>query len=437
MKESVFFIKEGPKEVNFDIEKVFLRSESVDIVSIAPDNLKTFLDEKLLKLDNILKERHGELINCLKGVELRVERVEKEMLDNSLKFVQRDFISYDSKDFEKKSSETDDSFSKKEDNLPNISIGQEELDALLEGINYTPKENEEVQHDVKFNRDKDLNLTNNLHVADNFSNNILKKEDINVDSDNVSIGNMELNNNDHSKKLESFTTEPDEQLDSVNKNLDNSSSLEHEVGAEDPYSIANCDNSGKLESFVDNNKQRLDLIDENENIEHENGDNCAILKSFGERFGSKEFDDFENILKEDLDSTVAEDSFSNAGEKNLHDNLRDKSDQDQSNDVANYEKPSSQSITKDPFPSNFNFNDVEKVVSKFNAEESLSNVVLNSDEKAILINFIDRVESELELNPNRNIFKIKQEYEVLKKVKFLLTKGWKSIRLSSIFYKNS
>lgn len=164
-----FFIKEGPKEVNFDIEKVFLRSESVDIVSIAPDNLKTFLDEKLLKLDNILKERHGELINCLKGVELRVERVEKEMLDNSLKFVQRDFISYDSKDFEKKSSETDDSFSKKEDNLPNISIGQEELDALLEGINYTPKENEEVQHDVKFNRDKDLNLTNNLHVADNFS----------------------------------------------------------------------------------------------------------------------------------------------------------------------------------------------------------------------------------------------------------------------------
>lgn len=69
---------------------------------------------------------------------------------------------------------------------------------------------------------------------------------------------MELNNNnDHSKKLESFTTEPDKQLDSVNKNLDNSSSLEHEVGAEDPYSIANCDNSGKLESFVDNNKQRL------------------------------------------------------------------------------------------------------------------------------------------------------------------------------------
>lgn len=106
----------------------------------------------------------------------------------------------------------------------------------------------------------------------------------------------------------------------------------------------------------------------------------------------------------------------------MHDNLRDKSDQDQSNNVANYEKSSSQSITKDPFPSNFNFNDVEKVVSKFNAEESLSNVVLNSDEKAILINFIDRVESELELNPNRNIFKIKQEYEVLKKLNFYLLK---------------
>ncbi|MGF7101327.1 hypothetical protein [Borreliella kurtenbachii] len=377
MKESIFFIKEGPKEVDFDIEKVFLRGESVDIVPTTSDNLKTFLDEKLLKLDNILKERHGELINCLKDVELRVERVEKEMLDNSLKLVQRDFISYDSKAFEKKSSETDDSFPKKEDNLPNISIGQEELDALLEGINYVPKENEEVQHDVKFNRDKDLSLTSNFHVDDNLSNNnILKKEDINAGSDNVSTENIELNNNnDHSEKLESFT----------------------------------------------DNKQRLDLIDENGNIKHENGSNCAILESSGERFELKEFDDFENILKEDLGSKVAEGSFSNDGEKDSHDHLSDEADQNQSNDFANYKKSSSQNTTKDP--SNFNFKDVERVVSKFNAQESLNNVALSSDEKAILINFIDRVESELELNPNRNIFKIKQEYEVLKKVKFLLTKG--------------
>ncbi len=101
MKKSIFFIKEGPKEVDFDMEKVFLRNESVDVVSTASDNLKFFLDEKLLKLDNILKERHGELINCLKDVELRVERVEKEMIDNGLKLVQRDFITSDSKDFEK------------------------------------------------------------------------------------------------------------------------------------------------------------------------------------------------------------------------------------------------------------------------------------------------------------------------------------------------
>ncbi|MCD2401522.1 hypothetical protein LRB67_04490 [Borreliella bissettiae] len=377
MKESIFFIKEGPKEVNFDIEKVFSRGESVDIIPTTSDNLKTFLDEKLLKLDKILKERHGELMNCLKDVELRVERVEKEMLDNSPKLVQRGFISYDSKALEKKSSETDDSFSKKEDNLPNISIGQEELDALLEGINYAPKENEEVQQDVKFNRDKDLSLTSNFHVADNLSNNnILKKEDIDTGSDNVSTENIELNNNN--------------------------------------------DHSEKLESFVDN-KQRLDLIDENRNIEHENGSNFAILEGSGERFELKEFDDFENILKEDLDSKVAEGSFPNDGEKNLYDNLSDEVDQNQSNDFANYEKPSSEGITKDPY--NFNFNDVEKVVSKFNVQESLNNVALSSDEKVILINFIDRVESELELNPNRNIFKIKQEYEVLKKVKFLLTKG--------------
>lgn len=107
----------------------------------------------------------------------------------------------------------------------------------------------------------------------------------------------------------------------------------------------------------------------------------------------------------------------------MSDSLRDVAGQDQDNNIANCEKLSSQSITEDHSSSHFNFNDVEKVVSKFNAEESLSNVVLNSDEKTVLINFIDRVESELELNPNRNIFKIKQEYEVLKKVKFLLTKS--------------
>ncbi|AFT84058.1 hypothetical protein BgCN_0778 [Borreliella garinii NMJW1] len=379
MKKSIFFIKEGPKEVDFDMEKVFLRNESVDVVSTASDNLKFFLDEKLLKLDNILKKRHGELINCLKDVELRVERVEKEMIDNGFKLVQRDFITSDSKDFEKKSPEIDDSFSKKEDNLPNISIGQEELDALLEGINYTPKESELVQHDVKFNKNKDFDLTSNLHTADNFSNNLIKKEGIDVGSDNVSLENMELNNNK--------------------------------------------DHNEKLESFIDN-KQHLDLIDENGNIEYENSVNCTVLKSSGdEPIELKEFDDFESILKKDLDSQTIEGSFSNDGEKNLRDSLRDVADQDQDNNIANCEKLSSQSIIEDHSSSHFNFNDVEKVVSKFNAEESLSNVVLNSDEKTVLINFIDRVESELELNPNRNIFKAKQEYEVLKKVKFLLTKG--------------
>lgn len=381
MKKSIFFIKEGPKEVDFDMEKVFLRNESVDVVSIASDNLKFFLDEKLLKLDNILKERHGELINCLKDVELRVERVEKEMIDNGLKLVQRDFITSDSKDFEKKLPEIDDSFSKKEDNLPNISIGKEELDALLEGINYAPKESEGVQHDVNFNKDKDFDLTSNLHTADNFSNNLIKKEGIDIGSDNVSLENMELNNNN--------------------------------------------DHYNKLESFVDN-KQHLDLIDKNDkngNIEHENGVNCTVFKSSSEPLELKEFDDFESILKKDLDSQTIEGSFSNDGEKNLRDSLRDVAGQDQDNNIANCEKLSSQSITEDHSSSHFNFNDVEKVVSKFNAEESLSNVVLNSDEKSVLINFIDRVESELELNPNRNIFKIKQEYEVLKKVKFLLTKS--------------
>ncbi|WKC88384.1 hypothetical protein [Borreliella japonica] len=374
MKKSIFFIKEGPKEVDFDIEKVFLRNESIDIVSTDSNNLKFFLDEKLLKLDSILKERHGELINCLKDVELRVERVEKEMLDHGLKLVQRDFITSYSKDFEKKSSEIDDSFSKKEDNLPNISIGQEELNALLEGINYAPKESEMggEQHNVKFNRDKDFDLTSNLHVADNGFDNFVKKEG-GASCDNVSVENIELNNNDHNEELE---------------------------------------------SLVDN-KQHLDLIDEKGTIEYENSVNSDFLKSSGECLELKEFDDFESILKEDLDSQVIEGSFANDEEKNLI----DETDRGQSNDIANCEKPSFKNIAEDHSFSHFNFNDVEKVVSKFNSEESLSNVMLNGDEKTVLINFIDRVESELELNPNRNIFKIKQEYEVLKKVKFLLTKG--------------
>ncbi|QFI14841.1 hypothetical protein QIA37_04355 [Borrelia sp. CA_690] len=377
MKKGIFFIKEGPKQVDFDMEKVFLRNESVEIVSTASDNLKIFLDEKLLKLDNILKERHGELINCLKDVELRVERVEKEMLDNGFKLAQRDFITSDSKNFEKKLSEVDDSFSKKEDNLPNISIGQEELDALLKGINYVSKESEEVRHDVdvQFNRDKDLNLTSNLHVADNFSNNFLKKEGINVGSENVFLENTELNNDE------------------------------------------------KLDSFTDN-KQHLDLIGENKSIEHENSVDSSNLNSSYESLELKEFDDFETILKDDLDSKVIVESFLNNEEKkNLSDNLVDVKEQDHSNSAANVEKLSSQKITEDHSFSSFNFNDVERVVNKFDADESLSNVVLNNDEKSILINFIDRVESELELNPNRNIFKMKQEYEVLKKVKFLLTKS--------------
>lgn len=381
MKKSIFFIKEGPKEVDFDMEKVFLRNESVDIVSTSSDNLKNFLDEKLLKLDNILKERHGELINCLKDVELRVERVEKEMLDGGLKLVQKDCTTSDLKDFEKKPSDIDDSFSKKEDNLPNIYIGQEELDALLEGINYVPKESEDVQHDVKLNTDKtdkDLNLTSSLHVTDNFSNNFIKKESINVVNDNVSVENIELNNNN--------------------------------------------DHNEKLDNFVDN-KQHLDLIDEDGNVKHGGGSDDTIPEDSDERLEFKEFDDFENILKEDLDSQITEGALSNDGEKNLNDNLGNKADQGQSNGISNCEKPNSQNITEDPSFSQFNFNDVEKVVSKFNAEESLSNVALNSDEKAVLMNFIDRIESELELNPNKNIFKVKQEYEVLKKVKFLLTKN--------------
>ncbi|WP_151060393.1 hypothetical protein [Borreliella turdi] len=398
MKKNIFFIKEGPKEVDFDIEKVFLRNDSVDIVPTASDNIKFFLDEKLLKLDNILKERHGELINCLKDVELRVERVEKEMLDNGLRLAKRDFIAYDSKDFEKNSSEIDDSFSKKEDNLPNISIGQEELDALLEGINYVPKENEGVRHGVKFNRDKDSNLTNNLHMSDNFSNNFLEKEGIDFASDNVFLENIELN---HNEKLES-SLDKKQHLDLIDENENNNGHNE------------------KLESSLDK-KQHLDLIDENENIEHEDSGNSTILKSSDESLELKEIDDFESILKKDLNSQAIEGPFSNDSDKNL----RDEADQGKSSDIANCEKPSSQNITEDHSFSNINFNDVEKVVNKFNAEESLSNVALNNDEKAILINFIDRVESELELNPNRNVFKIKQEYEVLKKVKFLLTKDTK------------
>lgn len=66
-----FFIKEGPREVDFDIDGVFLQhSVNGKIISLRSEEIKDLLDEKLLQLDCSLKQRHGELVDYLKKLKV-------------------------------------------------------------------------------------------------------------------------------------------------------------------------------------------------------------------------------------------------------------------------------------------------------------------------------------------------------------------------------
>lgn len=155
-----FFIKEGPREVEFDIDKVFLHnSGNGQVISLRSEEIKDLLDEKLLKLDYSLKQRHVELVDYLRKVEGRISRVEDEILGHGVNSLE-EIGNFGSKSMNLlgiksqtnvRDDESGDSIRKEVANLPNISLDQEELDALLEGLN-------EISRDNK----KSLSSSNNL-----------------------------------------------------------------------------------------------------------------------------------------------------------------------------------------------------------------------------------------------------------------------------------
>ena len=154
--KSTFFIKEGPREVDFDMERIFLHSSvSGSNIGLHSDEIKELLDEKLLKLDDSLKKRHGELVNYLREVDDRISRVEegiRHSLDSSQELDKPNLrTSENILSFNQSNTKLENEFSefslRKENSLPNIAIDQEELDALLEGLNDISKDGKETLYD--------------------------------------------------------------------------------------------------------------------------------------------------------------------------------------------------------------------------------------------------------------------------------------------------
>lgn len=164
-----FFIKQGPEEVDFDMDSVFVHHSVTDrIVNRPSEEFKDLLDEKLLKLDYSLKQRHGELVDYLKKVEGRISRFEEQMFGRSFSSLQEldnpnlKAISFIGSQDE--ANVKDNEFSelvKKENNLPSVSLDQEELDALLGGLN-------EISINNKQGFGSSNNLENDLDISVSF-----------------------------------------------------------------------------------------------------------------------------------------------------------------------------------------------------------------------------------------------------------------------------
>ncbi|AHH08717.1 hypothetical protein baBA2_000746 [Borrelia anserina] len=514
-----FFIKEGPKEVNFDMSSVFLDhlADGGKTVSLHSEEIKDLLDEKLLRLDDSLKQRHSELVDYLRKVEGRISRVEDEILGrgvNSLK----ELDGLNVKVINPMGSQNDpnvkdndfDELVKKDSNLPNVSLDQEELDALLEGLNEISRDDKkgfssnlenDSDIDISFettskNEFNSLDANNNLYsgveknihdvVGEPF--NKEGKVSLGVDStifqDNDSLGqspDLGMSNVIHSdgnKLQEDFITnlgednqgliEPtvDQSLinsDSdinVNSHLDNfifnevlsdvtnlqegnsSSYKQDNFDKHDflDYSLCTVKYSDKnledldsrkfeeeedkeLSNFNDINASKMDGVDvnlsDNASLHKGNdGIDSGVLKQKQEiddiSSGLKKLDNFEDVLKADLNCVDLQDCIQNFEEKNLYDNeasdLEEKVDQYDLKD---------QDIG-DNSASDFSFADVEAIINKFDDNEYLSKIKLGDKERTVLVKFISRLESDLDSSPKGNSFKIKKEYEILQKIKRLL-----------------
>ncbi|AWG43100.1 hypothetical protein CR532_03935 [Candidatus Borreliella tachyglossi] len=516
--KNAFFIKEGPKEVDFDMDRIFLqRSVGGRIISLRSEEIKELLDEKLLKFDDALKKRHGELVDYLREVDTRISRVEEEILNRNLKSrafdnpnlkVLEDFITSQN-ELDIKVHEANEVTPRKENNLPNIAIDQEELDALLEGLNEISKDNKESSNGSN-NLDEDISLEefagSDLNTADidasyevtprrennisNVDNTLASKEDVEVlDVDFESLTNEDILAKSSLVALEDVA-ENDSEVFNLIENFDGDEGLVDVIGDEkivnrisDNISL---DGSGTKEVIREENvefskENNLEVLDNSleinevsgfgENLETSNneeregrseelnsvsevsdheidnfdinvdydsllskendGDASSVLSQEqgdgGISSGFKKLDDFEDVLKTDLNCADLQDCIQEFEEGNLYDNglrnLEEKLEQgERLGSYSSVSREETEDIRDDNDFHDLSFADIDTIVNKFDDNEYLSRIELSDEERIVLVRFIGKLESELATSPKGNNFKVKREYEILRKIKRLLVR---------------
>ncbi|WKC58283.1 hypothetical protein [Borrelia sp. P9F1] len=475
-----FFVKEGPREVDFDMERVFLHSSGVGRGALHSDGIKELLDEKLLKLDDSLKERHVELVNYLREVDVRISRVENEIrhgLESSqdsgrsrLSFFEGAAPLAQSSD--KAESELSEFLLRKESNLPNIAIDQEELDALLEGLNDITKDSNEILSGSDLGKD----LNEDVSVGE-LSNMEFDESSVEAECNGSLKEESDFGNNQESEE----STEPlDINFDSRNEEnlLEEASSFvlpsvsesnDSRFGEETGDNVGYLGSLGVVENqegdvkdldFYLNESLKEDEVAFPEkdlkllgNEEHEGGErecnpagvsvdleggindcesilngeceNVSGQKQKGGVFSDfKELDDFEDVLKTDLDCSNLQNCIGDFEEGNLYnsrlENLGERLGQNEELDLH----PNIQTrggLGDDS--SSFSFTEVEKVINKFDDDAYLSKLELSSEERSVLIKFIDKLEGDLAVDSRKGgNFKSRREYEILQKIKRLLVR---------------
>ncbi|AHH04652.1 hypothetical protein BmHG_00768 [Borrelia miyamotoi] len=524
-----FFIKQGPEEVDFDMDSVFVHHSVIDRIGNHPsEEFKDLLDEKLLKLDYSLKQRHGELVDYLKKVEGRISRFEEQILGRSFSSLQEfdnpnlKAISFIGSQDE--ANVKDNEFSelvKKENNLPSVSLDQEELDALLGGLNEISINNKkgfgssnDLENDLDIgvsfektpkNESNILDVNHNLSsIAESFTHNVvdtlLSKEDgisLGVDfakshddvsldkSSSLGVANVVNSDDGKSQNLMIISGEDDKVLTNVlvdrkpvnvglkindnshldsfslNENSSNVKSLQEKNTSYDDVQ----DNLEKVDYFLDNGLDKVKSLDKDsddlksEKFKEKNEklsdfdeitvhkmDSVSLDLDVSLNKGSdsiddgglkqnkevdnissdlKKLDNFEDVLKADLDCLDLQEHIKDFEEENLYDsNLRDleeKLEQDEELGSSSLEEQTEDAESVS-IASDFSFADVETIINKFNDSEYLSKIKLNNEERAVLVRFISRLEGDLESKSGSNNFTIKREYEILQKIKRLFVR---------------
>ncbi|UGQ17524.1 hypothetical protein [Borrelia sp. RT1S] len=474
--KGAFFVKEGPREVDFDMERVFSHSPVVGSNALQSDGIKKLLDEKLLKLDDSLKERHVELVNYLREVDVRISRVENEIrygLESSQGFgspmsrTSESTASFDQSNT-KLESELGEFTSRKESSLPNIAIDQEELDALLEGLNDISKDSKgilsggdgglgkdisvEELSDMEFNESGvEAGCKGSSGEGSDFRSTRNGEEDtepldIGFDSKSVESSLVEASSfvlpSDSESNDGGFGEEADDNVDALGsvgifekqesdmEDLDsylNESLNEDEVAfPEEGLGLLGDEEheGGEKESnFAEVSVDKIDNgIDDCEPALNGQGDNVCGQKQEGGVFPDfKELDDFEDVLRTDLDCSDLQSCIGDFEEENLYNSQLENLGEglEQSEKLPNMQAENGLGDES----SRFSFTEVEKVINKFDDDAYLSKLELSSEERSVLIKFIDKLEGELAVDARKgSSFKNRREYEILQKIKRLLVR---------------